>query len=106
MMYMVTVSIQGTEESPEYANLFEAMKALGNWSNRLGNTWIIECQLSAVQIRDLLKGHIKAGQDRLFVAEFIQNWAGTGMGTGFPEWIQRRNFRIVTPPDQTTANQS
>ena len=30
--------------------------------------------------------------DRIFVAEIKKNWAGRGMGEGFPEWMQRRKF--------------
>ena len=89
-MYFVAIHVTGPEQ--DYENLRNAMKALGAWSNRLPNCWIIESRLSARRIRDLLKPHLKDA-DRLFVGQFVnQNWAGTGMGSGFPEWLNRRSF--------------
>lgn len=88
-MYMIALNTQG--QPVEYEGLHNAMRALGAWSNRLGNTWLVESKLPANRIRDLLKPHVKTS-DRLFVAEITRNWAGTGMGQGFPEWIGRRSF--------------
>lgn len=82
-----------SEVPPElYSNLERAIKALGNWSNRLRGAWLVESRFSASQIRDLLKPHLFAGSDRLFVVRMSKNWAGTGMGEGFQEWMTRRNF--------------
>ena len=78
--------------SEENENFTEALKALGNWSNRVPSAWVLETGLSPRQVRDLLGGHMKPG-DRIFVAEIEKNWAGRGMGEGFPEWMQRRRFR-------------
>ena len=89
-MYFIAMHLTASDES--YENLRNAMKALGAWSNRLPNCWIVESKLSARRIRDLLKPHLK-DTDRLFVGQFVnQNWAGTGMGSGFPEWLNRRSF--------------
>lgn len=89
-MYFIGFHVQGPES--EYENLRNAIKALGPWSNRLPNTWLVESKLSARRIRDLLKPHMRE-TDRLFVGQFVnQNWAGTGMGSGFPEWLNRRAF--------------
>jgi hypothetical protein len=92
MMYLINVTLTGQES--EYANLIQAIKTLGPWSNRLMNTFMVECTLSAVQIRDLLKPHLKEG-DRLFVGELIRNWAATNMGADFPQWVGRRKFREI-----------
>jgi hypothetical protein len=94
MMYFVGLKLQGPVSG--YPTLTTALQALGPWSNRLDNTWLVECRLSARQIRDVLKVHLKPG-DRLFIGEFNQNWAGTNMGNGFPEWLNRRTFRTTTP---------
>lgn len=69
----------------------DALKTVGNWSNRLPDAWILETALRPVQVRDLLGTHLKPG-DRLFVARIDGNWAGRGMGPGFPEWMGRRKF--------------
>lgn len=95
MMYLIMVELNG-RAADQYADLERAIKALGNWSNRIRNVWMVESHFSATQIRDLLKPTLVAGQDRLFVARFTPNWAGYGMGEGFADWIGRRNFE--TPP--------
>jgi hypothetical protein len=69
-----------------------AIKLMGNWSNRMTNCWMLESKnKGARQIRDDLKPFL-GDQDRLFVARISRNWAGRGMGEGFPEWIGRRDF--------------
>ena len=99
MMYFINLTLQAEES--EYENLTDVIKTLGPWSNRLKGTWLVEARLSSRQIRDLLKGHMKPG-DRIFVGQFERNWAGTNMGEGFPEWMERRNFTFET---QATASE-
>lgn len=95
MMYFVALKLSKPADSPEYEGLQLAIKALGPWSDRLGDTWLVESRLGAGQIRTLLKAHMLDG-DRLFVGQFTQNWAGYNMGRGFPEWAQRRTFERTT----------
>ena len=68
-----------------------AIKALGNWSDRLQSTWFLETNLTSGSIRDRLKQFANNG-DRIFVARMTRHWSGFGMGAGFPEWINRRQF--------------
>jgi len=67
----------------------QALESMGNWSNRIPGAWLLETSLSPRQVRDLLGQHMGSGE-RLFVARITQNWAGRGMGEGFPEWLGRR----------------
>lgn len=90
MMYLVVLELNA-RPADQYADLERSIKALGNWSNRTKGAWIVESRFTASQIRDLLKPHVGA-EDRVFVARFTRNWAGTGMGQGFQEWMNRRNF--------------
>jgi hypothetical protein len=92
-MYFIALRLQSPID--DYPDLVAAMQVLGPWSNRLASTWLIQSSLSARQIRDLLKPWLKPG-DRLFVAEFTGNWAGTGMGAEFPDWLKRRDIRNAT----------
>ena len=49
--------------------------------------------MGARRIRDTLKPSLNLeGGDRLLVARISRNWAGTNMGQGFPDWMQRREF--------------
>lgn len=94
MMYFVSFRLTGDESA--YTNLENALKALGPWSNRLGmTTWLIESRFSARRIRDLVGPHLLPN-DRVFVGQFTRNWAGRGMGPGFPEWMKRRSFDLDT----------
>jgi hypothetical protein len=101
-MYFVALTLQGKPE--QYENLYNAIKALGPWSNRMPATWLVHSRVSASRIRDQLKPHLQSG-DRLFVAQFGKNWAGTGMGTGFPEWLNRRAFEPGETDGTATGTQ-
>jgi hypothetical protein len=95
MVYLIATKL-GSDPRTEtgkvtYANFLNAVTALGPWSDRLGEGWIVESKLSASRIRDLLKPHVKS-EDRLFVAQITQNWASFAMGPQFPAWIRRRDF--------------
>lgn len=87
-----------------YANLVNAVTALGPWSDRMVDTWIVESKLSASRIRDLLKPHLKPN-DRLFVAQITQNWASFAMGPQFPQWIRRRDFSGPAPTSAPAAGE-
>jgi hypothetical protein len=86
---LIALSLQ--EADGEYESLFNAIKALGPWSNRLDEVWMVESKLSARQIRDLLKPHLTSG-DRLFTGQLDRTWSATGMPKTFTSWMQRRNF--------------
>lgn len=90
MMYFVNLTLTGPEA--DYEPLHQAVKQMGPWSNRVASGYLVESTWSSVAIRDLLKPHLKDG-DRVFVGEFIRNWAASGMGQDFPAWIGRRSFR-------------
>ena len=93
MMFMIALELNA-RPADQYADLETAIKALGNWSNRVRNVWLVEARMNASQIRDLLKPALVVGQDRIFVARISRNWAGMGMGDGFPEWPERRTFEL------------
>lgn len=94
MMFFINVTLRRPEA--EATAFVEAVKSLGNWSDRLSGTWLVECRMRATDIRERLRPHLLPGE-RLFVAELQQHWAGLNMGEGFPEWMGRRTFRTNTP---------
>jgi hypothetical protein len=91
MMYMIVLELNGRPPG-EYPALERAIKATGNWSNRMRNVWWVESELPAAKIRDELKPHVVAGKDKVFVARIGKGWSGSNMGDGFQEWMNRRNF--------------
>lgn len=92
-MYMIVLELNNPTK--DYGDLERAIKALGNWSNRMRNMWMVETRFTPAQIRDLLKPTLVAGSDRLFVTRMTTNWAGTGMGEGFQDWMNRRKFTLA-----------
>lgn len=53
----------------DYEDLFGAIKNVGaTWWHHLDSTWIVKANMSAVEIRDLLKQHIDADDELLIVA--------------------------------------
>lgn len=97
MMYFVGTKLSADPKTDEgkkkYEALINAVTSLGAWSDRLDSAWLVESRLPASRIRTLLKPHLKDG-DRVFVAQFSQNWAASNMGNGFPEWMKRREFEV------------
>ena len=97
MMYFIATKLEEdptTEEGKvKYEDFINAVTSLGAWSDRLGQTWLVESKLSASRIRSLLKPHL-SNKERVFVGQFSQNWAGFNMGPNFPKWIKRRDFDI------------
>lgn len=91
MMFLILLELNARDPA-EYPDLERAIKALGNYSNRLKGSWLVETRFNAAQIRDLIKPHIVSGADRVFVARVTRNWSGSNLGTGFQEWMTRRNF--------------
>ncbi len=90
MMFLITFHVENADPIVT-ERLGAALKTMGNWSNRIPGAWLLESDRSARQIRDHLK-QFMGERDRLFVARISRNWAGRNMGTGFPEWMERRKF--------------
>ncbi len=91
MMFIIVIDLRSGD--PLVMERVEAaVKSMGNWSNRLAHTWLLETRtLGARRIRDQLKPFLNES-DRLMVARISRNWAGRNMGAGFSEWMERRDF--------------
>ena len=89
-MFLIVYTAADPNNSAQ-SEMGTAIKALGNWSDRLQSTWFLETNLTSGSIRDRLKQFANNG-DRIFVARMTRHWSGFGMGAGFPEWINRRQF--------------
>ena len=104
MMYFVATRLAVDPRSEQgkarYAGLVNAIQALGPWSDRMDRVWLVESKLSASRIRTLLKPHV-ANNERIFVGQFSNNWAGYNMGQGFPDWIGRRDFDVPKAPSRS-----
>ena len=91
MMFLIVLDPR-SKDPVVHTKIDASVRTMGNWSNRLDNAWLLEAdKLGARKIRDTLKDFLEE-PDRLFVARISRNWAGRGMGQGFPEWMSRRDF--------------
>ena len=61
-----------------YDDLINAIKRLGSWWHHLDSTWVVVCDLTAVQIRDRLRPHLKSDDQLLIVLS-----GGIGAWFGF-----------------------
>ena len=100
MMFMITYRSRTEEDKKETVeNLDTAIKALGPKSSGFfEDVWMLQSNLNAVNIRDVLRSNLKPG-DRIFVARVSQNWAGINMGDKFPDWLKSREFGQFRPPE-------
>lgn len=75
-MYLITYDLNSPGQN--YEALYNAIKELGHWRHALQNTWFVESNYSAGQIRDHLKKVVDSG-DAIFVCEIKGDWAAYGV---------------------------
>jgi hypothetical protein len=56
------------KESPDYAGLFEALKASPNWWHYLESTWLIITEETATQVWNRISNHVHK-DDRVLIIE-------------------------------------
>jgi hypothetical protein len=69
-LYMIGYDLHPTK-GETYNELIEAIKGLGAWWHCLDSTWLVICNLSAVQVRDTLWQHMKP-DDQLLVLTYTK----------------------------------
>lgn len=70
-----------------YDDLFEAIKATGNWWHCLDSTWLVKSALSAAQIRDSLNTKLDAN-DKLLVVALSGEGAWAGFNSDCSRWLK------------------
>jgi hypothetical protein len=76
-IYMIGYDLHPSK-GETYEELIAAIKKLGDWWHCLDSTWLLRCELTAVQIRDYLWKHMKA-DDQLLVVQYARPgsaWVG------------------------------
>ena len=69
--YLITYDLN--KPGQDYAGLYDAIKALGEYKHPLDSTWFVKSSKTAASIRDLLKAKIDHN-DKLFITE-VGSWA-------------------------------
>ena len=97
MVYIVCLDIRSGASARD--RVVAAVKTLGHWAGRFPDMMLLHPHqpLSAEQIRDRLQPFL-VEPDAVFVARLADNWAGHGMGSGFQDWMGRRDFGSDTEP--------
>lgn len=84
--YMIGYDLYRTGQ--DYTNLIEKIKSTFTyWWHHLDSTWIVKTDLTAVQIRDILKPLIDAN-DELLVARLTGEAAWTGFNERGSNWLK------------------
>lgn len=73
MILIVTYDLKGPRGS--YAELFEALKGQDSWWHYMAETWLIQTELSAEELVDLIRPHFREG-DRLLVVPLKAGYQG------------------------------
>ncbi len=83
--YLIGYDLNKTGQ--DYKDLIDKIKTLGTWWHCLDSTWIIKSNLTAVQIRDILRSHIDSN-DELLVAKLSGEAAWTGFDDQCSKWLK------------------
>lgn len=87
--YLVGYDLNRPRGNDDYPDLHEAIKDLATgWWHHLDSTWIVKTNLSAVQIRDMLKAHIDSG-DELLVVRLTSEGAWAGFNERGSTWLKK-----------------
>jgi hypothetical protein len=70
-----------------YDELTEAIKKLGKWWHNLDSTWVVVTELSAKEVRDNLKCHLRT-DDQLLVVKSGTEAAWTGFSEKGSQWLK------------------
>lgn len=71
----------------DYESLYEQIKKLGMWWHYLDSTWIVKCEMTAVEIRDRLSSYMDKN-DLLFVARLSGEAAWFGFNEKGSDWLR------------------
>ena len=84
---VISYDLGKPETSQSYAQLIDAIKNLGNWAKPLESFWLVSCEKSCTDIRDLLKPYLDSN-DRLFVATIpLDAWATYNLPRDVTDWM-------------------
>jgi hypothetical protein len=88
MKQIMLVTLDLTDTSQDYVELFDALKRQGSWSHYMKPTWLIHTDKTAEEIVDNLSPYIK-GHGRMLVAPLTGAYQGILPQKAW-DWIQRK----------------
>ena len=92
MVHLVTYDLKTPNDTSEnYDRIIGAIKACGAWAHIEKSVWLLESNLTSVQLRNHLRSYLSAN-DPLFVAAIHGDWAGYNLDSGRVQWLKDRAF--------------
>lgn len=86
-MYMIGYDLN--KAGKNYDGLIKRIKEISaNWWHHLDSTWIIDCNLTSVAIRDALRLHIDS-DDELLVVALKSEGAWAGFNAEGSNWLKQ-----------------
>ena len=85
MSYLISYDLNAPGQN--YDDLYEAIKNLGGWWHCLDSTWILNIDMKAVDIRNMLSPHIDSN-DKLLVVKLDGEGAWTGFNNDCSSWLK------------------
>ena len=88
-VYIVTYDLRAEADSQSYQRLIDLIKEEGVWACLGGSSYLIDSELSAVQLRDKFKIALDK-DDMLYVGRVSAPAAWTGYSKEVAEWIKAK----------------
>lgn len=85
MILLVTYNL--TEPSGSYGDLFDVLKSQNSWWHYIPSTWLVDTDLSAEELYEQLKPHLKSG-DHILVTRLDSERQGWLPKKAW-DWIHR-----------------
>lgn len=87
-MSVFSVSYDLHTPGRNYAPLYEGIKKLGSWNHLLESMWLVQTQLSEVDVRDRLRKVVDSN-DSIFVVRVVHPWASLNISEDCVAWLRR-----------------
>ncbi len=86
---IISYDLGQPEMSQAYKRLIGAIKELGAWAKPLESYWLVDCNKTCSEVRDLLEAYLD-NNDRLLVIETPLNaWATRNIHGAVTDWMKR-----------------
>jgi hypothetical protein len=72
-----------------YADLIAALRELPGYWHHLDSTWIVRAEMTAAELRDLLRAKIDTNDELLVIDVTSDSWATQGINQEGVDWLHK-----------------
>ncbi|HRH23700.1 MAG TPA: hypothetical protein PK295_03645 [Candidatus Magasanikbacteria bacterium] len=76
--YLISYDLTKPDSNAEYTMLLKMIKSANRWSRPLKSMWLIQTDLSSLDIVNQLKSVVDV-KDKIYVTEITRNWASINL---------------------------